>query len=251
MSTLTSTSTVEDSIEIQILNRRERFALFYTKALTWGLGVFAVSIVGLWLVVHQYTQLLVLAVLLGISTLGTALYPVLSRKGQSVPGAYIALGSLLLVPGFAVFLIPSLMLAAVWMFAAILLLATLFLGREGCLRFTIAIICLEVVGVILMQDVSPVLFTPLTEAVNLIIMLLSGLILPPIVALVIYRNIAEQEKYFRQSKHANWEIEQRVAAERAQQQLLQQANLKLDRRALQLQSCGGGFARHRQYSGFR
>ena len=236
MSTLTSTSTVEDSIEIQILNRRERFALFYTRVLTWGLGILAVSIVGLWLVVHQYTQLLVLAVLLGISTLGTALYPVLSRRGQSVPGAYIALGSLLLVPGFSVFLVPSLMLAAVWMFAAILLLATLFLGREGCLRFTIAIICLEVVGVILMQDVSPVLFTPLTEAVNLIIMLLSGLILPPIVALVIYRNIAEQEKYFRQSKQANWEIEQRVAAERAQQQLLQQANLRLDRRALQLQA---------------
>ena len=128
------------------------------------------------------------------------------------------------------------MLAAVWMFAAILLLATLFLGREGCLRFTIAIICLEVVGVILMQDVSPVLFMPLNEAVNLIIMLLSGLILPPIVALIIYRNIAEQEKYFRQSKRARWEIEQRVAAERAQQQLLQQANLKLDRRALQLQA---------------
>ena len=66
MSTLTSTSTVEDSIEIQILNRRERFALFYTRALTWGLGVFAVGIVGLWLVFHQYTQLLVLAGLLGI-----------------------------------------------------------------------------------------------------------------------------------------------------------------------------------------
>ena len=31
MSTLTSTSTVEDSIEIQILNRREQFALFYTR----------------------------------------------------------------------------------------------------------------------------------------------------------------------------------------------------------------------------
>jgi hypothetical protein len=88
------------------------------------------------------------------------------------------------------------MLAAVWMFAAILLLATLFLGREGCLRFTIAVICTEVVGVILMQDVSPLLFTPLNEAVNLIIMLLSGLILPPIVALVIYRNIARAGEIF-------------------------------------------------------
>jgi len=174
--------------------------------------------------------------LFGIATLGTALYPGLSREGQSVRGAYIALGLLLLVPGFSIFLVPSLILAAVWMFAAIQLLATLFLGREGCLRFTVAIICLEVLGVILMQDVSPVLFIPLNDTVNLIILLLSGLILPPIVALVIYRNIAEQEKYYRQSKHANWEIEQRVAAERAQQQLLQQANLKLDRRALQLQA---------------
>ena len=236
MSTLTSISTVDNSIETQILNRREQFALVYTRAMAWGLGVFAIGTAGLWLVFQQYTQLLVLAGLLGLSTLGTALYPVFCRKGQSVLGAYIALGSVLLVPAFSILLFPSLMLAAVWEFAAILLMATLFLGREGCLRFAIAIVCLEVAGVILMQDVSPRLFTPLDETVNLIILLLSGLILPPVVAVMIYRNITEQEEYFRQSKRANWEIEQRVATERAQQQLLQQANQKLDRRALQLQA---------------
>lgn len=236
MSTLTSTSAVENSIEIQILNRREQFALAYTRVLARGLGFFAAGITGLWLVFHPYTQLVVLAGLLGLATLGTALYPVFYRKGQAVPGAYIALGSLLLVPGFSVFLVPGLMLAAVWEFAAILLLATLFLSRDGCLRFTIAIVCLEAAGVILMQAASPQLFMPLDATANLIIMLLSGMILPPIVAVLIYRNSVEQEEYFRQSKRATWEIEQRAAAERAQQQLLQQANLKLDRRALQLQA---------------
>ena len=200
------------------------------------MGVLAGGLAGLWLIFQPYAQLLILAGVFGLSTLGAAVYPVFYRKGRSIAGAYVALAALLLVPVFSIFLVPDLMLAAVWMFAAILLLATLFLGRDGCLRFTIAVVCLEVASLSLTQVVSPGVFPPLNDTVDLIAMLLAGLILPPLVALIIYRNIAEQEKYYRQSKRANREIEQRVAAERAQQHLLQQANQKLDRRALQLQA---------------
>jgi PAS domain S-box-containing protein len=196
----------------------------------------AAGLAGLWLLVSQYVQLLALAGLLALATLGTALYPAFYRKGQAQLGAYLALSAFLLAPGLSVLLVPGTALAAVWGFAAVMLMATLFLGRAGCLRFTTAVVVLEVIDVVLLELVDPRLFRPLDGTLNLIILLASGVILPPIVAVVIYRNIAAQEDYFRQTQRANREIEQRVAADRKQQQLLQQANDKLDRRALQLQA---------------
>jgi hypothetical protein len=236
MGTLTGISAVDHAIEIQILNRREQFALAYTRALAWSLGILAAGLAGLWLLVSQYVQLLALAGLLALATLGTALYPAFYRKGQAQLGAYLALSAFLLAPGLSMLLVPGTALAAVWGFAAVMLMATLFLGRAGCLRFTTAVVVLEVIDVVLLELVDPRLFRPLDGTLNLIILLASGVILPPIVAVVIYRNIAAQEDYFRQTQRANREIEQRVAADRKQQQLLQQANDKLDRRALQLQA---------------
>jgi PAS domain S-box-containing protein len=236
METLTIDPEAKNLIETQILDRRGQFALIYTQAVARGLGALALGAGILWLFFRQYPQLLALAILFGLSTLGMALYPIFHRRDQTAAGAYIALFALLLSPGFGIFLVPSVELAAVWGFTAIILMAALFLGKQGCFRFGVAIVCLQIVNAVLIQYVSPRLFTPLDETLELVIMLASGLIPPPIVAWMIYRSIAEQEAFFRQSRQANWEIEQRIATDRLQQQRLRQANLKLDRRALQLQA---------------
>ena len=220
METLTIDPEVRNLIETQIFDRRGQFALIYTQALARGLGVLAFGTGVLWLLFRQYPQLLALAILFGLSTLGTALYPILQRRGQTVAGAYVALFALLLSPSFGIFLVPSAEMASVWGFAAIILMAALFLGKGGCFRFSVAIVCLQIINAILMQYVSPKLFTPLDETLGLVLMLASGLILPPIVAWMIYRSIAEQENLFRQSKQANWEIEQRKATDQLQQQVL-------------------------------
>ncbi len=52
METLISTSAVEPLIETQILERREQFALIYTRAMAWSLGILAVGMGGVWLISH-------------------------------------------------------------------------------------------------------------------------------------------------------------------------------------------------------
>jgi PAS domain S-box-containing protein len=236
MDILTSTSAAEKLIESQISTRREQLALTYLGFTAWALGLSAVGAAGLWLAFHQLPQLLILAGILALSTLGTASYPVFYRQGRAIPGMHVALYALLLALGASVFLVPSTLLASIWGCAALLLMSAMFLGRAGGIQFTGAIIAAEVAVALWSGSMNSRLFVSLAEPLNLLIVLASGVILPPLVAVIIYRSSADQEHYFRQSKRAKVEIEQRLAADQVQQQLLQQANAKLDRRALQLQA---------------
>ena len=236
MDMVTTTPEVGRQIETQVRERRAQFALRYTGMIALYLGLFSAASGLAWLAFRQYTQLLILAGLLAVSTLGTAVYPLFHRRKRAVAGAYLALAAFLLVPAFCAFLVPGTELAAVWGFAAVILLAAVFLGKRGCVEFTGAVLGLEIIDILFLQPVGAALFPPLQPSLSLGVMLFSSLGLPPIVALMVYRNVAEQEGFFRQSRQAQREIEQRMVTDQAQQHLLHQANQKLDRRALQLQA---------------
>ncbi len=220
------------AIQDHINERRRQLALTYTRSLAWGLGIAAAALLVVWLFAGQPAQVLALAALLGLSALSMALYPAFERRGQAAAGIYLALSAFLLVPGLGVLLMPATAVAAAWVCAAVILLATLLLGRAGCVQFTAAVVLWSAIDLVILPMATPWRAAPL----DLIMVIVSCMVLPIIAAVVIYRNVTAQEDYYRETQRAKREIEQREATNLVQQQLLQQANAKLDRRALQLQA---------------
>jgi|GEM_PF-721483 len=230
------TPEIEHLAESQARERRNQLALAHLRSLTPGFGILTAGTAILGLFLRQYPQLLILAALFAVSTLGMALYPFFQRRGQATAGAYVALSAFLLSPAFCALLVPSTLPAAVWGCAATLLMASMFLGRRGSLTFTAAIIGVEIINAVLLLSAAPRVFPPLDHTLSLIIGLCAALIPAPLLAWTLQRNGAELEQVFRLFKEATWEIERGAAAAQVQQQLLHQANLKLDRRAIQLQA---------------
>ena len=236
MDTSTSIFASSQVFDSPIGNRREQIAQTCFKVAAWALGSAAVGIAGLWLAFTQYAQLGVWAGVFALAALGVALYPRFKQQGRSILGTYVALSVLLLACGLSVVIVPGTLAASIWGCAALLWLSAVLLGPAGCRQFTVAIIVLESVMALWSESVNARLFVPLPEPLNLLLMLVSGVILSLLVAAIIYRSNADQEKYLRQVQQAKYEIAQRAAADQVQQQLLQQVNAKLDRRALQLQA---------------
>jgi PAS domain S-box-containing protein len=205
----------------QILNRREQFAHRYIPAATWAVAglVLATGVVGL--IFPTYWQILWMAGILGLSMLGMAAFPLFRRWGRSEAGAYVALIFFMLSPGLGIFLLPDALMGTVWGFAAVIFLSALILGKRGWIGFSLAVPCITIAAVLLPQSMKFSQLLHLDGMARWIILLLWGLYPIPWIAMLLSRSVFEQENLFRQSRQANWEIEQRKATDQLQQQVLQ------------------------------
>ncbi len=215
------TGSKKDEIEVEIHARQAQFTLGLTRYVVWGAGIATVGMVIAWLF-SQSAQLLAVICLLLLITACGAVYPVLHRRGQTKSGIYLVLGSLLFADAITFILIPELVLGALCVCIVVIIMAILFLGRNASRGLIGVSIILAIAGIILTKVAPPVLrFTPLDETSGLIVNVFSVMVALLVIVAIVRAIIAEQEKYFHQSKLTNWEIAKRVTAEQEQRENLQ------------------------------
>jgi PAS domain S-box-containing protein len=221
-------------IDNQILDRREQFAHRYIPVATWGVAGLALATGAVGLIFPTYKQILWMAGILGLSMLGMTTFPLFRRWGRSEVRAYVALVSFMLSPGLGIFLLPDALMGTVWGFAAVIFLSALILGKRGWIVFSLAVPSITLLAVLLPQSMQFSQLLHLDGMARWIILLLWGGYPIPWIAVLLSRSVFEQENLFRQSKLANWEIEQRKATDQLQQQVLQTTRLGPDYHIIQL-----------------
>ncbi len=213
--TAVSDAADEQRVENEVLARRAQFALALTKYVALGSGILALGTVFLWLFFQQYIQMLFAALILGQLTLCSALFATLHKQGWTVAGINLALGSLLFTCAGCFFLVPEVGLGALGGYAIAVTMANSLLGERDSLWVIGASVLLLVADVILVRFVTPLWFIPLEPTLSLVIEIFFAVI-PFLVATGTVRVVAlGQERFFRQSKLASWEVERNIARIRA------------------------------------
>jgi methyl-accepting chemotaxis protein len=232
MTTMETRPQKDETIEAEVIARQERLMLG-TRSYLLGaaLAVVALEVIA-WLSSREHVQLLIHAVLLlPIAVASGGLYTALRRQGRARVGTYAILTTLLVGIIVAPPLMSELMLASAIGMVIFVMFGGLGLGaRVG--RWLAGVGVLGFATDIVLVYILPAhRFPPLGETVGGVINIGMGAFTILIAGLIICQVIAGQEQYFRQSKQAGKEIEERVAIEQQQRTHLQQANQEIEQRA--------------------
>jgi methyl-accepting chemotaxis protein len=220
-----------EPVDVLVHERREQFALNFTKYIAMGSGMLAAGVFVIWLFFQQHTQMLPAAFLLANMTVWMALYPAFRARGYAGLGALLAIGSLLLTSAGCFFLLPEAKLGAVGGFFIAVLVANMISGRRGGGWIIALSLFLLVVSILLTDSIHPEWFVPLDRNLGLILTLFIAVVPFFVASLITFLNNVEQERYFRESKLAGLEIEQRILAEQKQREQMQQTSLELEQSA--------------------
>jgi tubulin-specific chaperone A len=206
----------------EIHARREQIGLNIVPYVAWGSAALAICLAIAWLILPQYTQLLPVIVGLVIMAAGDSLYSVLQRRGQGTLAGYIAVGTLLMTASLALFFLPECGYGATIGYAVAFILGNLLLGTQKGRRVWIAGTLLFLADEVAIYTVKPSLPPfPAFDATMGLIVTLSCTIIPVLVIVGVTTGlIADRETFYRQSRQANWEVEQHLAAELQQREQL-------------------------------
>ncbi|MBN1875941.1 MAG: methyl-accepting chemotaxis protein [Anaerolineae bacterium] len=187
-------------VEEQIRDRRAAFGLGIMRRVIWGVGLFTLATLMTWLSFHQYTQLLGMAVLLLVLTVGVGAYPMFYRRGQSSLGMHLILWLLLLLCVGIEVLLPELILPAILGYVLVMLMSSLVLSLRLSLWFTVGSIVLSIVAVTWQQFFPFRWFAPLDSSLvyGFTLAFLIGIFL--LISLMIRLNVTAQEAFIRRSK---------------------------------------------------
>jgi methyl-accepting chemotaxis protein len=222
----------DETIEVEVKARQERLILGTRGYLVAGaLAAVALEVIA-WLSSREHVQLLIhAALLLPVAVASGKAYMVLRRQGHSVGGTHTVLTTLLVGIVAAPPLIPELMLASAIGMVIFVMFGSLGLGaRTGRWLAGVSLLGFAI-DTVLVYIVPVHRFLPLNETVGAVINIGMGAFTIFVAGLVICQIIASQEEYFRRSKQAAKEIEERVAIEQQQRTHLQQANQEIEQRA--------------------
>lgn len=208
-------------IEAQIRSRRIQFARTLTRFIAGGAAISVASLVALWLVFSQYPQLLAVSVPLLLTGASAWLYPTLERRGRPVAGIRLLLLALLATFVANPLLMPDVILPIMIGYVILVLLGNMLLGPKESLWLILAGAFFLGLDIPLGKTVASDWFPTLDLAVALIADTFLAVVAFFVVSLVVRQVVTEQEKYLRQSQRANWEVEQRAAAEQQRREHLQ------------------------------
>jgi methyl-accepting chemotaxis protein len=229
----TATFRIEErrEVEEQIRARRVQYALNVSRYLVVGAGVLGGGTLVAWLVVRQYAQLLAASLILLQLAACAVVLPVLVRRGRRTLGAYLVLGSMLLVNSGAFWLAPWTSFGALVGYLITVLVANLILDEGGRRRMSMLIVVLLASNVALSGIIVMEAPAPLDGRVSTLLRIAFS-VLPFLVAsLVVHGLVMNQENSFRESRLAGREVGERVVVEREQRERLEQANLQIEERA--------------------
>jgi methyl-accepting chemotaxis protein len=212
----------EKLVEAQIRARRARFALTFTKYVVWGATLAGVSLIILWFVFPQYSQLLVVNVPLILLVVSGLMYPVFHRRGQTTIGIHVCLVAFLVAVVANPLLLPDVMLAPMIGYIILIIISNLLLGAKDSFWLVPVSAFFLVIDVVLGRTVAYDWFPyHLGPTITIGADAFIGMAALLVAASIIRQVVEEQEDYLRQSKLANWQIEKHAAAEKEQRERLQ------------------------------
>lgn len=220
-----------ETVETQVRERRQQYALNLTKYVAWGAGILTIGLAAMWLLMRHYTQLLPLTLLLAQLTAAAAIYPLFHRAGRAAAGIQLFLASFLLTCVAAWVLAPEVALGSLGGYVILVTIANLALGGTESLWVTASSVLLVIADIVVSQVLSPRWFTPLDDTSRLIAGLLTGTVPFAVAVLVIRMVVTGQEGFFRQSRRGEIEIERRIATEQQQRAALEEMHREAERRA--------------------
>ncbi len=219
----TITAEEEKIIAEQSLERRAQFALTLTKYVTMAGVSMAITLGGAWLVFRQYTQLLILAVIIVPMTISAGLFPAFHRRGQTKLGFYVFLLAFFVPTSTVALLLQEAMMSAPVGLVTVVIVGNLLLGDKDSRWLTILCILAFIVDVVLVSTVARNWFVPLAEVPGVIIGAVFCAMAMISTVLIIRIVVIGQEEHFQQSQRANMEVAKRVAAEQERRERLQNA----------------------------
>ena len=208
----------EELLDAESLARRAQFALTASRYIVWPCGMFMVAMVIAWLFSQKYAQFLVQAVLVVPIVVGAGLYPILHRQGRVKMGMCLFLGLFLFPLAAFPIVVPQTMLCVAIWYVMLIMLGDSLLGNKDSLWPTGACILAFIADVILIDGklVDPSWPVSFDKTVELLFSLSTSIFTLLAVTIVVRVIVVGQERYFRQSQLANWEIEKRAAIEQEQ-----------------------------------
>jgi methyl-accepting chemotaxis protein len=229
----TATFRIEErrEVEEQIRARRVQYALNASKYLMIGAGVLGGGALVTWFFVRQYAQLLAASLILLQLTACAVLFPALVRRGRRTFGVYLVLGSMLLTSVGVFLLAPWSSFGALVCYLITVLVANLILDERGRRRMNLVTVVLLAGNIALSGTLVLEVPAPLDHRVSAFLRIAFSVIPFLVASLTIHSLVMNQEDSFRQSRLAGKEVGERIAAERAQRERLEQANLQIEEQA--------------------
>lgn len=208
-------------IDTLLGNRRLQFAANVSRYIAGASAIVMVFMAIVWLLFQQYTQVLAIAVVILLITVGAGLYPFFRRRGQAKRGLYLHLGSLLFVVSIVSLLIPAVLPGAAVGYVTVIILAYLFLGDRASRGLTALAVIAFAADFVLIHVWDPGWFPPLQERTAWIIGALASIAVLLADVLVVRQIMVEQEGSFCQAEQGKMEIERFAEAERERREQLQ------------------------------
>jgi serine phosphatase RsbU (regulator of sigma subunit) len=214
-------------IETEIHNRRTQLAANVIGYLAWSMTLAVISLPALWLFFPQYPQLLVLVSLDVLPVLSAWLYPVLCRRGWESIGIRFFLLSVLFMLAVQFPYVPELMSPIILVYVVFIITSNLLLGAKAGLWLGVLSTIFLLADIVLIETVARGRFPPLPPTVTLIINVSFSMLLFLLIVRTVYQIVEGQDNYYRQSRRAEMEVEQRIAFEQEQRKRLQRANREI------------------------
>jgi serine phosphatase RsbU (regulator of sigma subunit) len=214
-------------IETEIHNRRTRLASNVIRYFAWIITIGVISLPALWLFFPQYPQLLLIAFIDVSLVLSSWLYPVFCRRGRENIGVRFFLLSWLFMVTVQFPFIPELMVLLILCYIVVIITGNLLLGAKASLWLGVLSAISLLVDIVLIETVGRGGFSPLPSTVTLILNSLFSISLFLVIVRAIYQMVEGQDNYYRQSRRAEMEVEQRIAFEQEQRKRLQRANREI------------------------
>jgi methyl-accepting chemotaxis protein len=203
----------EKVVHAQLRARRAQLALTMSRYLTWtAVSIFVLVLVAS-LFFQQYPQLPIYSAVLLTMSVSCGVYPLFHRRNQATIGAYTFIITILVGVFAAVLMLPKLMVAGGIMYAILAILSCLLLGaKKGRWAMGLGVLAC-VADVILINTVASSWFPPLSETIGLAASALLCFVVLLLCAVIAYTVVGNQEGFFRESRLAQMEIEQRLEIE--------------------------------------
>jgi methyl-accepting chemotaxis protein len=215
-------NSLQNKIEDEIRQRREKLALRYVRGVFWVTMAVAVFLFILWLFFRQYKQFEMLGVGILVMGIGAGVCLYFNRRGQITRGIYVALGVWLAACAALFPLLTELNLSFLAMYFLIALFAYLYVGATKISHFALTATVLLTADIFVKNFISPksTQLLPMPPAVSFL-MELSVVVIFFQVVLIMRQIIKEQDNTLREQLLLTTNLDQRATDEYDRRQTLE------------------------------
>jgi methyl-accepting chemotaxis protein len=206
----------------EVIERRTALATSIARMSQPIMLVMAALMFLAWLMMREYTQLLIYAAMVGVMGVVSWAYLRFASMGQATTGGMIYLGWFLVLTFSCVILVPQALASAALVYIFAVLLANFMVHRRSYAFYLAACLVGFVLDVLYVFGAQRYWFPDLPYNIGPMVGALNGVVALLVVSLYMRMIIRNQEALYVTTNEAKREIEQRAAQEQARRSLIQQ-----------------------------